>query len=94
MTICCRTALPPRLELEVDAIFVGFDADTGVALSKCYASRKYMHREVAAAYGHDDAVLLVVTAERQHPSLRVDRGHLGAGVRHGRAPHRCASPRS
>ena len=53
-----------------------------------------MRREVAAAYGHDDAVLLAVTAERQHPSLRADRGHLGAGVRHGRAPHRRAGPRS
>ena len=51
-----------------------------------------MRREVAAAYGHDDAVLLAVTAERQHPSLRADRGHLGAGVRHGRAPHRRAGP--
>ena len=53
-----------------------------------------MRREVAAAYGHDDAVLLAVTAERQHPSLRADRGHLGAGVRHGRAPHQRVGPRS
>ena len=43
MTIWCRTALPPRLELEVDAIFVGFDADTGVALSKCYGDVEEVH---------------------------------------------------
>ena len=60
-----------------------------VKVLRAATSRKYMRRGVAAAYGArcSTPCILAGTAERQHPSLWADRGHLGG---HGRAPHQGA----
>ena len=52
---------------------------------------KARRRRAGTAHGHD-AVPLAGTAVRRHRTLRAGGGHVGAWVRHGRAPHPRRAP--